>query len=192
MAQETENKNVTGTNANNATPVTTAATSGNVLETIQTAVATTEHQEATKENRPKRSSFVAQLLSTDVVERTGRNAAVALTFGLPDGSSRIMWTNPKMWSRFSDKFAIDSYVRVDFQTTIAGDTTYHDEESDKELIHNTSGDNFNGIGRATQGMYNAKASVNMDDIQLITGAAPESAGAIAQYLGMYRAAMIKS
>lgn len=197
MANENRNPN-NNTPANEpantaASPINTAAT--NALDAIETPIAGAqpliEHKVANAANPAKRTSFVGQLLDTSIVSRNDRNS-VAVTVGLPDGSSKVLWTNPQMWSKFSDKFLIGEYVRVDIQNTIKDVTTYHNADTDQELFHNSTSENFNGLGRANSGMFNAQASANTNDLDLIMNAPADKADAVATYLGRFRAALINS
>lgn len=195
MAQTTENPNATPAAepaTTGATPITTKA--ANVLESVQSpannAEGAPEHKVAEKANRPKKNSFVAQLLdATETVSKGTGNPAIVLTFGLPNGSSKVFWTNPKMWANF-DKFAIDSFVRVDVQETKAGVTTYLNVETGEELYHNTSNESFSAIGRATSSMFNAQSTANTDDLEIIMNAPDSKASAVADYLGRYRSALV--
>lgn len=174
----------------NPAPVETKQTAKAIIENDANNI---EHKKADKLYAPKIVAFMGQLLSADTVERAGTSNSVALTFGLPDGGIKVMWTSEKYWNMFMGRgFTLESYVRVNIEQTVANKTSYPSaDEPDTYFYHNNDGERFRDMAKITASMFNRDVPVNTGDIDLITNAG-NAAMPVATYLAAFRSSLITS
>ena len=103
---------------------------------------------ATTTKLAAKTTFIGTVADiSDIITKNNKEFRL-VTFSVEDNKTKVFAVNEKFYMRNQQRFALDTTLVVEFETTIKDKTHWVDADG-KEHIHTYDGENISNITRAT-------------------------------------------